>query len=208
MEGVVGDQRSAEVAAAKTALRAQLLAARRARPDAERDQAGQQLAARARALVSELGARRVACYVSFGSEPPTQRLLDQLAADGVTVLVPVVRADLDLDWAPRAGARVPTHGAAERKNENTLGRRCGPAAISEVDLVLVPALAVSTRGARLGRGGGSYDRALARVPPAVPIVAIVYDEELVDQLPTEEHDRPVDLALTPTRLVRLGRPAG
>lgn len=219
VDDYVDDQRSAEVMAAKTVLRAQMLAARRARSAAEREQAGQQLAARAGALASELGAQRVACYVSFGTEPPTQHVLERLAADGVRVLVPIVRADLDLDWAIRPGAQaaavakalpgagMPGAAAAEGSQDASV-RRCGPAAISTVDLVLVPALAVSTSGARLGRGGGSYDRALARVPPAVPIVAVVYDEELVDQLPTEEHDRPVDLALTPTRLVRLGHLAG
>jgi 5-formyltetrahydrofolate cyclo-ligase len=62
----------------------------------------------------------------------------------------------------------------------------------------VPALAVSRSGVRLGRGGGSYDRALARVPPGMPIIAMIYDDELVDELPHDDWDVPVTGAVTPS----------
>ena len=55
-------------------------------------------------------------------------------------------------------------------------------------MVLVPALAVDRAGNRLGRGGGSYDRALARVGPLIPVIALLYDDELLDQVPAEQHD--------------------
>src|SRR5215469_3886092 len=71
-------------------------------------------------------------------------------------------------------------------------------AIAAVDLVLAPALAVSEGGVRLGRGGGSYDRALARVPSGVPIWALIYDDELVDELPRDDWDIPVTGAITPS----------
>jgi 5-formyltetrahydrofolate cyclo-ligase len=64
-------------------------------------------------------------------------------------------------------------------------------------VVLVPALAVDESGNRLGRGGGSYDRALARVGGQVPTIALVYDGELVGRLPAEPHDRPVRAAASP-----------
>jgi 5-formyltetrahydrofolate cyclo-ligase len=64
-------------------------------------------------------------------------------------------------------------------------------------LVLVPALAVDRRGIRIGKGAGYYDRSLPLADPGVPLVAVVYDEELVDRLPAEEHDFPVTAVLRP-----------
>jgi 5-formyltetrahydrofolate cyclo-ligase len=64
-------------------------------------------------------------------------------------------------------------------------------AIASADVVLVPALAVDGLGNRLGRGGGSFDRALARVGPLIPVIALLYDGELVERVPVEEHDTPV-----------------
>jgi 5-formyltetrahydrofolate cyclo-ligase len=61
----------------------------------------------------------------------------------------------------------------------------------------VPALAVDGAGRRLGRGGGSYDRALARVGPLIPLIALVYDEELVGHVPSEDHDVPVRATASP-----------
>ncbi|MFB6395191.1 5-formyltetrahydrofolate cyclo-ligase, partial [Polymorphospora sp. 2-325] len=82
----------------------------------------------------------------------------------------------------------------------------GPAAVGAADLVVVPAVAVDRRGLRLGRGGGSYDRALARVAPATLTVALLHDGELLDAVPAEEHDRPVHAVITPSGVRRL--PAG
>jgi 5-formyltetrahydrofolate cyclo-ligase len=63
---------------------------------------------------------------------------------------------------------------------------------------VVPALAVDHRGARLGRGGGYYDRALSHARPDATLVAVLFDDELVDHLPAEPHDRPVDAVVTPS----------
>jgi len=63
-------------------------------------------------------------------------------------------------------------------------------------------VAVDRTGVRLGRGGGSYDRALARVGPGTLRVAVVYDTELLDLLPAEPHDVPVHGAVTPQGFVR------
>ena len=77
------------------------------------------------------------------------------------------------------------------------GPRLGPAAIGRARLVLVPALAVDRRGVRLGQGAGYYDMSLALATPGVPLVVVVNDEELVDELPSEPHDRRVSAALLP-----------
>jgi 5-formyltetrahydrofolate cyclo-ligase len=83
------------------------------------------------------------------------------------------------------------------------GPRLGVTAIASAEIVFVPALAVDATGARLGRGGGSYDRALRRVGAGVPVIALLYAGEIVPAVPTEPHDHPVTAALTPDGLVDL-----
>jgi 5-formyltetrahydrofolate cyclo-ligase len=147
-----------------------------------------------------LGARTIALYVARFPEPDTGPLLDWLRAAGTEVLLPVLYDDNDLGW-----------GAAASSEELVTGRLglsqppvdLGPAAIARADLVICPALAVDRYGVRLGRGGGSYDRALARLPSGTPAWAAVYDSEVLDVLPADPHDRAVQAALTPTRLVPL-----
>lgn len=145
--------------------------------------------------VLPLAGESAAVYASFGTEPPTAALLAALA--GRRVLLPVVLPDGDLDWAAWDG-RLPG-GTAPIEPE---GARLGPGAVAECDLVVVPALAVDRRGVRLGRGGGSYDRALRRARGLV--VALLHDGELVDQLPEDAHDVRVGAVATPSRgVVRL-----
>jgi 5-formyltetrahydrofolate cyclo-ligase len=162
----------------KTELRAKLLAAR-AGLSADRI-AEARLQVRAHVLDRYESARRIAAYRPLRTEPGSLELLDALAARAV-VLVPLLRPDRDLDWTPW-----PTD------------EPLGVDAIADVDLILAPALAVSRSGVRLGRGGGSYDRALARVPPGVPILALIYDDELVDDLPCDDWDVPVTGVITPS----------
>jgi len=140
----------------------------------------------------------VAAYLSVGTEPGTAALLAALAQRQVEVLLPVLLPDADLDWA-RAGDGVAPgpHGLLE-----PTGKRLGRDAVGDCDLVVVPALAVDRVGARLGRGGGSYDRALPRTRGWV--VALLHDGESVRQLPVEPHDAPVHAVITPSGgLVRL-----
>jgi 5-formyltetrahydrofolate cyclo-ligase len=78
-------------------------------------------------------------------------------------------------------------------------------AITRCGLVLVPALAADRRGARLGRGGGYYDRTLPLASPGTPLVVVLNDEELVAEVPVEPHDVRVTAALLPAAgLVPLG----
>lgn len=143
-------------------------------------------------------ARTVAAYVSVGREPGTRALLDALHARRVRVLLPVLLPDNDLDWAAYEGGDnlVP----AARGLLEPVGPRLGPDAVLDADVVLLPGLAVDGRGMRLGRGGGSYDRVLARLATAgahAALVVLLYDNELVAQVPVEPHDHPVDAVVTP-----------
>jgi 5-formyltetrahydrofolate cyclo-ligase len=144
----------------------------------------------------------VAAYLAMAGEPPTAAILDELSAAGHRVLLPVLRRDLDLDWALH---RTDSGTSPLRPGRFGLQEPSGPAegvaAIRGAQLVIVPALAVDRDGRRLGRGGGSYDRALARVRPGVPVVALLHDGELVDQVPAAAHDRRVTHVALPSGLV-------
>jgi 5-formyltetrahydrofolate cyclo-ligase len=145
----------------------------------------------------------VAVYLSRTGEPGTGALRATLAGRGGRVLLPWLRDDRDLDWVTDPGPAV-LRGAPMQPPGERLGRE----AVHDADVVLVPALAVDTAGRRLGQGGGSYDRVLARLSGVAPadrplVVACVHDDEVLDArrhpLPEEPHDRRVDAVLTPTR---------
>lgn len=137
----------------------------------------------------------VAGYVPLPREPGGPGLVAALAAVTAPgrLLLPVLTPDYDLDWATYLGGdslRPATQGLLE-----PAGPRLGPEAIATADVVIVPALAVDATGMRLGRGGGSYDRALARVPAGVATVVPLYAGEFVTHLPSEPHDRRVSIVL-------------
>ena len=175
---------------AKSALRAAALSRRERLSGAERDAAGEAIAAALHDVLS--AARQVAAYAAVGTEPPTSAAL-RACRD---VLLPVLMPDGDLDWAAGPAVIPTTRGLLE-----PTGPRLGPQAISGCDVVLVPALAVDERGNRLGRGGGSYDRALARATGLT--IAVLYDGERVASLPAEPHDVAVQAVVTPSGLALL-----
>lgn len=195
---VVPDER-----AAKRVLRVRLRLARRL--FAARPADGALLAEQLLSMPELAGARVVACYVSGRHEPSTDVLLQRLSAAGVRVLLPVVLADLDLDWALDDGTR---HRGVGPGALEPGGERLGRAAVGDADVVVVPALAVDPSGGRLGQGGGSYDRALARARPRALVVALLHDAELLaEPVPVLAHDRRVDAVATPRRVVRFTAPA-
>jgi 5-formyltetrahydrofolate cyclo-ligase len=171
---------------AKAAMRAELLASRRALSGEARAAAGHALRDAVLALPETQMAGTVAVYYSVATEPDTRGLVFALWKRGTYVLLPVLRADGDLDWASYEGPDSMTAGPRGLL-EPTEPRR-GVTSITSADLVLVPALAVARTGERLGRGGGSYDRALARVGTAILTVALLYDGELLERVPAGPHD--------------------
>jgi 5-formyltetrahydrofolate cyclo-ligase len=182
----------------KRALRMRLRAARAGRDSAELLAAGTALARHGiRAVVD---ARTVAVYASVRDEPPTRLLLDELQQRQVRLLLPRVTDD-GLDWAPYESW---TTLVATDRGLLEPTAPAEPGALADfADLVLAPALAVDRRGNRLGRGAGYYDRALAAVPRR-GIVGVVFDDEVLDELPADAHDIPVSAALTPSGFVTLG----
>lgn len=188
---------------AKVAARDQLLAARKRRPLAEVVEAARAIAAHLLAAPEVRRAATVAAYVSLPGEPGTGPLLDALRDRGTRVVLPALLPDHDLDWAVYAGPdslETGRWGLLEPR-----GPRLGVEAIGTADAVLVPGLAVDPAGVRLGRGGGSYDRALGRVPVGTFTCVLLYDGEVGVAVPAEPHDRAVTHAATPSGLVPLGR---
>ena len=185
---------------AKIALRDRIRTTRHRRPLVEVVEAGRGLADVLTARPEVRRAATVAAYVSIGSEPGTGALLDALTALGKRVILPVVLPDLDLDWGTWRGA---TALAPARLGLLEPVDRLGLEAVATADVVVVPGLAVSPTGERLGQGGGSYDRALGRVPVGTPVVICLYDDEVGLDVPVDLHDRPVTAAVTPTRWLPL-----
>jgi len=179
----------------KAALRARLLAARRELTEEQRTAAGRAIrdALLERPEVQMAGT--IAAYYSVGAEPGTHGLIFALWKRGSYVLLPRLRPDADLDWASYEGPESLVPGPRGLLEPGEPPR--GPGAVARADVVLAPALAVDRAGNRLGRGGGSYDRALARVGPLVPLIALVYDAELLDHVPAEPHDVKVRAAASP-----------
>lgn len=164
-------------------------------PAAERDAAARRIREAALTVPAIADAATVAAYVGVAAEPATWGLLDELLARGQRVLLPVLRGDFDLDWAAYEGTG--SLRAAGRGLREPTGAMLGVEAISTADAVLVPGLAVDPTGIRLGRGGGSYDRALGRVAHDRLTAVLLYEGEVLAAVPRESHDRPVRAALLP-----------
>ncbi|MFL6140395.1 MAG: 5-formyltetrahydrofolate cyclo-ligase [Labedaea sp.] len=193
----LGSDLDATRAWSKARWRRELRAARRAVPASVRF-------AEALALAAQLTSGRIVrpgqtlCgYVPVGSEPGSAQMLDEIADYGVRVLLPVVSGRGPLDWAWYAGPdslRPGPYGLLQ-----PIGERLSTSALRIADLVLVPALAVDRRGTRLGQGQGHYDQSLPLVAPGTPLMAVVRDQEMFDELPREPHDVPMTGAIAPNR---------
>lgn len=171
-----------DLAAAKAAARSLLLKARKVRSEEDLRESDLAILRALSDFVHQAQPRIIAIYVPFGTEPGAH--LDRPLPDHFTertatlgVYVPVMRPDKDLDWTDWKEPR-------------------GKRDLADADLVIVPALAVDVRGVRLGRGGGSYDRALKRT--RAEVVALLHDGELAHRLPAQEHDQRVSAVITPT----------
>jgi len=176
----------------KEGWRTRLLAARAQRSEEDRLVATRALQAHLLAAVADAGWSTISAFVPFGDEPGSVETLVLLQAAGVRILLPCTGRE-DLTWAVYDGRLAPGRlGILEPSGDNL-----GLDALADVEAVLAPALAVDRRGIRLGYGRGYYDRALSRMPEPRPVLAIVYDDELVNSLPSADYDQPVTHTVTP-----------
>ena len=193
-----------DVAAAKRTMRERILGAREALDADQLEAYTTGITEQALGLPELEAAETVAAYYSIDAEPGTRPLVQELLDSGRRVLMPIVLDDLDLDWAEII-APGDLETAGRLGLQEPTGPRLGTDAIAEADLVICPGLAVDGAGARLGRGAGCYDRALARIDGDTPRCIVVYDHEVVESVPTTRQDEKVHLAVTSTRTLRLGR---
>ena len=179
----------------KGTLRRRQVAARTAMPDSIRNESGRLIRDHVLEMPQVTSAGTIAAYYSVGTEPDTRGLIFALWKRGSYVVLPVLLPDGDLDWASYEGPGSLAPGPRGVLQPVEPVRGIGT--VARADVVLVPALAVDVHGRRLGRGGGSYDRALARVGPQVPTIALLYDSELLPSVPAEEHDQSVRAVARP-----------
>ena len=208
--------------ATKTTLRAEIRSRRRARragtptleapftsefspspiPVRDRTEA-EGLARQIRALASSMDAVTLpALFVPTPLEPDMSLALGLFERALLPVLLDEAGAPLG---APRwglweAGQALVTLG---RPPAQPVGEARGAESLKEADLIVIPALAASADGTRLGQGGGWYDRALMHRSPTTPVVAVIFDDEVVEAglIPAEPHDVPVDAIVTPTQTI-------
>lgn len=189
--------------------------ARRASMDAtERDAAGAALAVHGIAWAEQVtgGTPSTFCaYLGVAPEPPTLPLITGLHRAGHTVLLPVCEPGRRLSWTHW------TPGIEFVRSRyapvlEPAGPRLDLGIMASVAALFIPATAVDRDGNRIGQGGGYYDIMLGSLNSAgrdIPLAAIVFDAELLPAgtIPAEDFDRKVPIALTPSGLIRLARPA-
>lgn len=195
------------MSAAKAALRTRVLAARDGlAPDARAADAAA-LLERLRLLPEWQEARCLMLYLGIRSEFDPAPLARAVLDEGRRLALPrilrghgvlEVREVRDLDQDLREGV----WGLREPDPA-----RCAEVPVAELDLVLVPGVAFDRLGGRMGYGAGFYDRLLAAPDLAAVRVSALFDAQLVASVPRESHDKPVDLLVMPSRLIRVTPPA-
>jgi len=193
--GMLETDISTIVAVDKGTLRRRLIAARADMPADDRAAAGRLIRDHVLSLPQVAAAGTIAAYYSVGTEPATRSLVYALWKRGSYVVLPIMAPDGDLDWASYEGPDSLVPGPRGLLQPAEPPRGVGT--VSRADVVLAPAVAVDRSGNRLGRGAGSYDRALARVGEQVPVIAVLYDTELLEAVPVEPHDRAVSAIVRP-----------
>jgi 5-formyltetrahydrofolate cyclo-ligase len=183
----------------KRALRAELRERRAQLPQAARDAAAQGISDQLDALVASVGAHSVSCFISTPTEPGTRDFLTAAVRRGIRVLLPVTRVDGLLDWAVATDDENVAEGLFGLPEPT--GELLGPIAVNDVDLMIVPAAAVDGTGMRLGWGRGYFDKTIGSMEKCPPVYAVVFDNEILDEVPRDRHDEPVDGVVTPTRTI-------
>ena len=139
--------------------------------------------------------KKIASYLSYEFEPNTNDLNKKLIESGVSLYLPRLLKDNDLEWVKWNGE------STNLKKSGKVLEPIGESEIVDLEVIITPALHIDRSGNRLGQGGGSYDRALAKSNAWK--IALVHPGEITSEpLPVSGFDQKVDAAATPTMVVR------
>lgn len=193
--------------AAKSALRTELIARRDAMPQSERERLAAAFTGHLTSLQEYIAARSVLATMSIGSEWSTRAFLERARTDGKAVVLPRLTPpprrlalyrvnDLDRELIPGVW-NIPEPDPD----------RCAPATLADVDFAVVPALAVDRDGYRLGYGAGYFDKLLTGRGARPFCITAVPTPFLVERIPHEDHDVPVDAIMDELGLIASARKA-
>ncbi len=188
------------LAARKAGLREATRARRRAIAQDTREAAAVAIANALSGLPELADARLVLGYGANREELDPARAVARLRERGVRIAYPRVTSDNVLDLHEVGSPDELVLGSYSIREPRPESPRVDA---NEIDVVLVPGVAFDRRGYRLGYGGGFYDRFLARLPEGPLRIGLAFDEQLLDEVPTEPHDQPVDLVVTPSTVVHV-----
>lgn len=198
----MGHDGAVTIAESKARTRAAIRADRAARPLDDRWAAATAIASHARSLLPSRPGQ-VSAYLSLPTEPGTDPLVAAAQEAGHAIRVPRIDGR-DLSWVALAPDTVLDRGPLGIREPQ--GAALEPRDLATLDVMFVPGLAVDRDGHRLGQGGGYYDRALVAVPSHADggplLVIVLFDDEVLDEVPYAAHDCRVDAALTPAGILR------
>lgn len=178
----------------KRILRSSMLSVRDSLDRNQRAEKSRIITERVIRLLIETSAKSVLLYASFRSEVETWGIFEFCQNNSIKTAFPKVSGkELELKWVSETSQL--------REGFCSILEPCSTskASLLEIDLILVPAVAFDIRGYRLGYGGGFYDRLLKdRISTAV---GLAFDEQIVDEIPTEPFDQRVDIIITDRRSI-------
>lgn len=146
-------------------------------------------------------AKSIMMYIDFHNEVKTNHMISDLLLQKKNVLIPIsIPATKEIILSqllnPEKELIKSTYGILEPKKEYI--RKRDPAIL---DLMVLPGIAFDLKGYRIGYGGGYYDRFLDQLQKTIPTIALAFDFQIIDTVPIESFDRPVDYIITETKIL-------
>lgn len=147
-------------------------------------------------------AKAVLLFASFRTEPDTHLLIKDCLKQQKRVFLPRVnisKRELEIKEIDPSEELIKGHWGIPEPPDRAPSRD-----INEADLIIVPGLCFDRKGGRIGYGAGYYDKLLSNLKRPVPVVAIAYDEQIVETVPIETHDKRVDIIVTDREVIYCG----
>ena len=190
-----------EIKAAKEQIRKEIANALNGFTEKQRAEKTRAIESRLFEFANFLEARIVLLYIEGENEVRTKSIIKRAYAFQKIVVLPafdfgrfkvttlkVDHPDKDLLPGPR--------GVAQPNPA-----RCKPVPLQKIDIAIIPGVAFDEKGARIGSGHGYYDRFIPDLPGTTRKVALAFEEQIIPLVPTESHDKHVDIIITDKRII-------